>query len=182
MSTVSADLEGAAHAALARGGREDLGPTLAEALAAARQAYAPYSRFRVGAVVVTDAGRHFAGCNVENVSYALGTCAERDALAAYVLGRAEGERVETLTLAAIQDGPDDPRTKSGPDGADVADKADGAEGPMPVACSPCGACRQAILELAPRSEVQFLWGSPLTLVTARPAELLPMGFAFNAKA
>jgi len=149
MSTLSADLEAAAQAALARGGREDLGPPLAEALAAARQAYAPYSRFRVGAVIVTDTRRHFGGCNVENVSYPLGTCAERDALAAYVLGREEGEQVQTLTLVAIQDGP---------------------EGPMPVACSPCGACRQAILELAPGSEVQFLWGSPLTSSpSARPS-------------
>jgi len=158
MSTLSADLEAAAQAALARGGREDLGPPLAEALAAARQAYAPYSRFRVGAVIVTDTRRHFGGCNVENVSYPLGTCAERDALAAYVLGREEGEQVQTLTLVAIQDGP---------------------EGPMPVACSPCGACRQAILELAPGSEVQFLWGSPLTLVAVRPAELLPKAFEFS---
>ncbi|HEU5002606.1 MAG TPA: cytidine deaminase [Actinomycetota bacterium] len=159
MSTAGTDLEGSAGAVLVRSGREDLGPLVAEALAAARQAYAPYSRFQVGAVVVTDAGRHFAGCNVENVSYPLGTCAERDALAAYVLGRDTGEQIETLTLVAIQDGP---------------------EGPKPVACSPCGACRQAILELGPGSEVSFLWGSPLTVVTARAPELLPKAFDFEA--
>ena len=52
--------------------------------AAATQAYAPYSRYLVGAVVRTRDGREFAGVNVENAAYPLGICAERSAIAAAV--------------------------------------------------------------------------------------------------
>ena len=58
---------------------------LAAARAAREQAYAPYSRFRVGAALLDDAGRLHAGCNVENAAYPEGTCAEAGALAQMVL-------------------------------------------------------------------------------------------------
>jgi cytidine deaminase len=54
---------------------------VAKAEAAAAQAYAPYSKYRVGAVVRTDDGREFAGVNVENAAYPLGICAEKSAIA-----------------------------------------------------------------------------------------------------
>ena len=55
--------------------------TLLQAAAAAReQAYCPYSHFAVGAAVLTEDGRIFTGCNVENASYSLGCCAERTAI------------------------------------------------------------------------------------------------------
>ena len=88
--------------------------------AAARQAqtmaYARYSGFGVGAAILGESGRIFAGCNVENASYPVGTCAEAGAVAAMI---AAGDR-RICEIAIIGDG----------------------EEP----CRPCGACRQRILE------------------------------------
>lgn len=66
---------------------DPLVPRLKQAAAAAREnAHAPYSGFRVGAAVLDEQGRIFAGCNVENVAFPLGTCAEAVALGAMVAG------------------------------------------------------------------------------------------------
>ncbi len=65
------------------------------ALDAAKNAYAPYSKFRVGAAMLTASGKVYTGCNVENASYPVGICAERTALAKAV---SEGER-EFVKLA-----------------------------------------------------------------------------------
>ncbi len=92
---------------------------LFEAAAVARErAYAPYSKFLVGAAVLGESGRIHVGCNVENVAYPVGTCAEAGAIAAMI---AAGDR--TISAVAI--------TGSG-------------ETP----CLPCGACRQRIMEFA----------------------------------
>ncbi|WP_109123945.1 cytidine deaminase [Dyella sp. C11] len=86
---------------------------------ARENAYAPYSRFLVGAALVTRDGRHFTGCNVENASYGLCNCAERTALFAAV---AAGCRPGDFAALAV-----------------IGDTA----GPI----SPCGACRQVMSEL-----------------------------------
>jgi cytidine deaminase len=92
---------------------------LFEAARAARaRAYAPYSGFKVGAAVQGESGAVYAGCNVENASYPVGTCAEQAAIAALV---AAGERRLTAILVV-------------------------GEGRTLV--TPCGACRQRIREFA----------------------------------
>jgi cytidine deaminase len=90
---------------------------LIKAAAAARErAYAPYSKFRVGAAILTRDGRCYTGCNIENASYSLTCCAERVALFKAVSG---GERnFEAIAITA------------------------GTE----EYCTPCGACRQALAE------------------------------------
>jgi cytidine deaminase len=69
------------------------------AVSAQQNAYAPYSRFKVGAAVLAD-GRIFVGCNVENASYPVGLCAERAALAAAVA--AGCKNIEAAVIAAIR--------------------------------------------------------------------------------
>jgi cytidine deaminase len=94
-------------------------PSLFEIARAAReQAHAPYSGFRVGAAIRVREGGVYAGCNVENVAYPEGTCAEAGAIAAMCLAGAR-EIVEVLVVA---DSPD----------------------PTP----PCGGCRQKLAEFA----------------------------------
>lgn len=96
---------------------------LAAAKAAARQAYAPYSRFRVGAAVLTASGKIYAGANVENASYGLSNCAERTAVFGAV---AAGER-KVIAVAVYT--------------------------PTRKPTAPCGACRQVIGEFGPRAAV-----------------------------
>lgn len=98
------------------------------ALAAARGAYAPYSRFRVGAALRLADGSVLAGSNQENVAYPSGICAERNAL--FAAGAAHpGLAVQTLLLVALN-----------PDGS-----------PVPY-ISPCGACRQVMMETQTRQQ------------------------------
>lgn len=87
-----------------------------EAVSARSRAYAPYSRFRVGAAVAASGGNIYTGCNVENASYGLTCCAERVALFKAV---SEGES-EFTGIAVVSDSED--------------------------FCSPCGACRQVMAE------------------------------------
>ena len=99
---------------------EDL---LSAAIYARQKAYAPYSGFKVGAALRGSAGEIFSGCNVENASYGLTLCAERNTVCTAV---AAG--VQTFTQMVI-----------------VAD----SETP----CPPCGACRQFLFEFAPNLEL-----------------------------
>jgi cytidine deaminase len=84
----------------------------------AAQAHAPYSGFRVGAVVVADDGRVFTGCNVENAAYGSGICAEGNAIS--TAAAAGVRKIQTVVIACL----------------------DGGE------CYPCGNCRQIMREFS----------------------------------
>lgn len=92
---------------------------LDRACAVRAHAYAPYSRFRVGAAAQCRDGRVFIGCNVENASYGLTVCAERNALCAAVAAGCQPGDVVRIAIIGDTDEP----------------------------ISPCGACRQFMLEL-----------------------------------
>lgn len=96
---------------------------LKRAAEAKKAAYAPYSRFRVGAALLGESGRVYTGANIENASYSVTCCAERVALFKAV---SEGEKV----FSAI---------------AITSDSA------MPT--YPCGVCRQALIEFSPHMDV-----------------------------
>jgi cytidine deaminase len=126
-------------------------PTRAELIAAARQAagqaYCPYSRFRVGAAVLTDRGEIFSGCNVENASYGLTICAERNAI--------------FQAVARSQ--------------APVVIRAVVVFTPTDLPTAPCGACRQVINEFGPNAEVISVCDGS-AMITKRLDEMLPDAF------
>jgi cytidine deaminase len=115
---------------------DDLMHALVAAARAARErAYAPYSRFKVGAALLDDQGRIHAGCNIENAAYPQGQCAEASAIAHLVL--AGGTRI----LAAVVVG----------GGVEMAMDTGKAAVAGPVArppVTPCGGCRQRLREFA----------------------------------
>ena len=122
-------------------------PLLAAASAVREHAYAPYSHFKVGAAIRATSGQIYTGCNVENVAYPEGTCAEAGAIAAMV---AAGE-TRIIELLVIADSP----------------------APVP----PCGGCRQKIAEFAaPETRVNLCTTDGKTQLTT-VAELLPGSFA-----
>ena len=87
---------------------------------ASSRAYAPYSNFRVGAAILTQSGALYAGCNVENASYGLSLCAERNAVTTMVAD-ASGQEDRKIRLV-------------------------GVVSPDAAPCLPCGACRQVLRE------------------------------------
>jgi cytidine deaminase len=116
---------------------------LAAATQVRENAYAPYSRFKVGAAIRAASGTIYSGCNVENVAYPEGTCAEAGAIAAMV---AAGETAIAEVLV-IADSPD----------------------PVP----PCGGCRQKIAEFAAQSVPVTLCTTDGASRTMTVADLLP---------
>ena len=122
---------------------------IATARQALQSAYAPYSQFRVGAAVLTTTGRVYAGCNVENVSYGLSMCAERNAIASAIFGE-EGDKIDLKAIAVVND--------------------------RNIPCSPCGACRQVIWEFGKTAIVIYQGDNKWE--TCKATELLPAGFSF----
>lgn len=93
------------------------------AIAASKNAYCPYSKFPVGAAVLTDNGEVFSGCNVENAAFGLTICAERNAIFQAIAKGAK--RLLTVVIYT----------------------------PTPIASAPCGSCRQVINEFGPEARI-----------------------------
>lgn len=118
----------------------------AAAEAVRARAYAPYSRFSVGAAILADDGKIYAGCNIENAAYPIGNCAEPSAIAAMIAGG--GKRIRRMYV-------------TGPGSAPV---------------TPCGGCRQRIREFADQDVVVISHGVEGQPLHQTVAQLLPHSF------
>jgi cytidine deaminase len=119
------------------------------ARAAMKNAYCRYSKFRVGAAVLTADGKIFAGCNVENASYGLTSCAERNAIFQAVAAGALSKDRKLKAVAIVT--------------------------PKKTLTPPCGACRQVINEFGPNAEI-FIFGRDKTGQKIKLSKLLPRAF------
>jgi len=119
-----------------------------QAIAAAQNAYAPYSHFHVGAALLLEDGSTVTGCNVENASYRLTTCTEQNAIAAAVSLHGPKIRIRAIAVANLND----------------------------TASQPCGACRQTIHEFSTPDTIVFFPAEGGTMAQATIAALLPAAF------
>lgn len=130
------------------GGKDDIVKLFALAYQASERAYSPYSKVKVGACVVADDGQIYTGCNVENASYGLTQCAERNALASAINAGMQPGQARTLLIYAT--------------GFEVL--------------APCGACRQVMSELMAPGAVVISSISESDFKSWTVGELLPSPF------
>src|ERR1700722_230690 len=121
------------------------------ATTAAHHAYAPYSNFRVGAAVLLTDGSIVTGCNVENASYRLTTCAEQAAIATAVALHGPGIRIRAVAVANLN----------------------------AAASEPCGACRQTIHEFSTPDTIVFYPSAFGVIAETTVAKLLPAAFVLE---
>lgn len=120
---------------------------LEKAQEASKNAYAPYSKFPVGACVLCSSGKIYTGCNVENASYGLTICAERNAIFHAV---ACGEKeIDAIAIYS-------PKMKK---------------------CFPCGACRQVISEFQKKQKIDVILEKDTGFVVYKLSDLLPESFS-----
>ena len=122
---------------------------VARAVEARNLSYSPYSKFKVGAALLTKDGQVFLGANIENSSYPLCMCGERNALYNAMMHGYKKDDFVALALCADTDEP----------------------------CSPCGACRQVISELFPRDGVIIMSNLKGDIKETNVDELLPFAFS-----
>ena len=126
---------------------------VAEALKASEKAYAPYSNFKVGAALLTENGNVFLGCNVENVSYGLTICAERNAV--FTAVQNEGPEMKIIAIAVLVN--------------------------HQTNASLCGGCRQVVSEFAIDNDVNqtiVIFKHGEKIITKTINEILPNRFKF----
>lgn len=126
----------------------DYNELLEKAKQASENAYVPYSKFNVGACVLTENDKIYTGCNFENSSFGLTICAERNAIGSAI---ADGE--QKIKAVAIYS----PNTKH---------------------CYPCGACRQVMHEFPCENGIDIILEGDEGIEIHKLKELLPEGFTF----
>ncbi|WP_260704968.1 cytidine deaminase [Edaphobacter flagellatus] len=122
-----------------------------KARAVAANAYAPYSHFRVGSALLLEDGNIVTGCNVENASYRLTTCAEQSAIAAAVALHGPALRVRAAVIANLNN----------------------------ASSQPCGACRQTLHEFSSATTEIFFPAQDGSLTRMTMHDLLPAAFRLN---
>lgn len=123
-----------------------------EALEARKMAYTPYSHFNVGAALLTKDGRVYRGCNIENASYTPSNCAERTAFF-----KAVSDGIMDFSAIAIVGGP-------------------AKTGSLSI-CSPCGVCRQVMMEFCDPKTFKIILGTDESDFKVYTLEqMLPLGF------
>ena len=127
---------------------EQVAVLLGHAERVAENAYAPYSRFRVGAALLLTTGEIITGCNVENASYRLTTCAEQSAIASAVSRYGPGIKLRAVLVANLNT----------------------------AASQPCGACRQTIFEFSTADTRVYYPAAGGQTASVCMAELLPEAF------
>ena len=120
-----------------------------QAVIARRNSYSPYSKFKVGAALLLDDDKIITGTNVENSSYGLASCAERNALFTAIGQGYKKENIKAILVVANTDGP----------------------------CSPCGACRQVISELMDKAADVILTNRKNDMKLFTVKDLLPFSFS-----
>ena len=123
---------------------------LEKAIKARENAYAPYSHYMVGAALLTKGGKVYTGCNVENASYSPTNCAERTA---FFKAISEGAReFEAIAIVA------------GKEGESLSEN-----------CTPCGVCRQVMVEFC-SPDFKIVLGTPTDVKIHTLQELVPLSF------
>lgn len=126
----------------------DYNELLEKAKEAAENAYVPYSKFKVGACVLTENDKIYTGCNFENSSFGLTICAERNAIGTAI---ADGE--QKIKAVAIYS-------------------------PNMKRCFPCGACRQVMHEFVSQNGMDIITEADEDIEVHNLKDLLPEGFTF----
>lgn len=128
--------------------KEEIQKLYEKAIDVRKKSYSPYSKFKVGAAILLDDNNIIVGTNVENASYGLAICAERNALFSAISLGYKKENIKALLIVANTDAP----------------------------CSPCGACRQVISELMNQDSDVILTNTKNDIKIFKVKELLPFTF------